>query len=206
MKIYLMRHGETAWNAENKLQGHSDIPLNEKGIELAKRTGQALKDIPFEAAYSSPLIRAIQTAQIVMEGKGVPVQTDDRLKEMGFGVLEGIHHREKEHSEFLRTLNRDTIEYQAPEGGETFAQVEERVYDFFCELVQKKELADSYVLVTSHGAAIRGLMNKLFDGGDISRFWGNGVHKNCAVSILNVDGGGNVNLEADGKIFYSIGQ
>ena len=61
MKLYIIRHGETPWNAEGRLQGQTDIPLNENGIRLAKITGEALKDVPFDFAISSPLKRARQT-------------------------------------------------------------------------------------------------------------------------------------------------
>ena len=62
MKIYIVRHGETDWNGPRRLQGRSDIPLNETGIEEAKITGEALKDVPFAAAFVSPLTRTRQTA------------------------------------------------------------------------------------------------------------------------------------------------
>ena len=202
MKIYLIRHGETAWNAGGRLQGHSDTPLDEKGIDLARKAGEALRDVPFAAAFSSPLKRAVQTAQLILGDRPVAVQTDDRLKEMGFGVLEGIRHHEAQYADFVRMLNDDTAHYQAPEGGESFLQVEERVYGFFQELIRTEELQGQCVLVASHGAAIRGLLNKLYDGGDLSRFWGNGVHKNCAVTIFDADKTGRIQLEAEGKVFY----
>ena len=66
MRIYIMRHGETDWNRENKIQGRVDIPLNENGRELARITAEKLKKIPFAAAITSPLIRAKETAEIIM--------------------------------------------------------------------------------------------------------------------------------------------
>ncbi len=63
MKLYIVRHGETTWNALHKVQGSADIPLAEKGIQLAARTGQALKDVPFDVCFTSPLQRARQTAE-----------------------------------------------------------------------------------------------------------------------------------------------
>ena len=118
MRIYMIRHGETEWNKLGRLQGRTDIPLNETGRELARRVGYALRDIPFSRAISSPLSRAVETARLVLEGqkdqavlqpgsnsrengdremalsKGgsgeiLEVVTDERLQEMSFGVYEG---------------------------------------------------------------------------------------------------------------------
>ena len=65
MKVYLIRHGETDWNSVRKLQGQTDIRLNDYGIELAKLTAEGLKDVDFDLIYSSPLIRAVETAEII---------------------------------------------------------------------------------------------------------------------------------------------
>ena len=82
MKIYVIRHGETNANKEGVLQGSSDWPLNENGIKLAKLTGQNMKDIKFDICYSSPLIRAKDTAKYVLgeSGNNTEIIFDDRLK------------------------------------------------------------------------------------------------------------------------------
>ena len=67
MKIYLVRHGETDWNKERKIQGQVDIPLNAFGIHLAEETAKGLRDIPFDICFSSPLGRAKDTARIILE-------------------------------------------------------------------------------------------------------------------------------------------
>ncbi|WP_418390600.1 histidine phosphatase family protein, partial [[Clostridium] scindens] len=66
MRIYLVRHGETDWNIVRKLQGRTDIPLNEKGIKAAQKTGEALRNVPFTRAFSSPLKRAMDTAKLIL--------------------------------------------------------------------------------------------------------------------------------------------
>ena len=73
MRLYIMRHGETEWNVRRLYQGHSDIPLNENGVALAEITGRGLRDIPFDLAFTSPLRRARQTAEIVLRGRDVPL-------------------------------------------------------------------------------------------------------------------------------------
>ena len=88
MKLYMVRHGETDWNKARKIQGQVDIPLNAFGRHLAEETGKGLASIPFEACISSPLERAVETAELILEGRPVPIFTDRRIIEMAFGVWE----------------------------------------------------------------------------------------------------------------------
>lgn len=82
MEIYIIRHGETRWNRERKLQGRADIPLNENGIALAAKTGIGMKDIPFDFCFSSPLLRAKQTAwEILKKNEGYRERAEAFLKE-----------------------------------------------------------------------------------------------------------------------------
>ena len=79
MKIYLIRHGETSWNTLGRLQGRTDIELNENGIRLAKITGEKLKDVHFDLAIASPLKRAYETAGLVLGDRNIPILTDERI-------------------------------------------------------------------------------------------------------------------------------
>ena len=89
MKIYFIRHGETQWNRMHKLQGRSDIPLNDAGLAGARIASRALLDVPFDLALSSPLARAYKTAEIIAEPHGLTPHRVDLLKEMSFGTFEG---------------------------------------------------------------------------------------------------------------------
>lgn len=106
MILYVIRHGETKWNVERRLQGRSDVELNEYGIYLAKVTAEALKDVNFDVIYSSPLIRAYKTAEIIKGDRNINIITDDRLKEMSFGIYEGLPSNEvpADFADFLRHL------------------------------------------------------------------------------------------------------
>ena len=90
MDIYLIRHGETDWNRMKKLQGTTDIPLNAYGIELAEKTAEGLKDVPFDRIYTSPLIRARKTAEIIRRDRPIEIIETDGLKEISFGDYEGL--------------------------------------------------------------------------------------------------------------------
>ena len=90
MKLYLLRHGRTAWNEAGKIQGRTDIPLGEEGRRSALEAGAALADIPFSAAFSSPLRRAKETAEIILGARKDILRTDERLIELNFGAAEGM--------------------------------------------------------------------------------------------------------------------
>lgn len=94
MEILLIRHGETDWNVEKRLQGHSDIALNREGVRQAAALGRFLLDEPLDAIFSSDLLRAFDTAQAIAQPRGMTVQTDAGLRERCFGGFEGLIHPE----------------------------------------------------------------------------------------------------------------
>ena len=91
MKIYVIRHGETDANKNGVLQGSSNWPLNEDGVKLAKISGENMKGIKFDACFSSPLDRAMQTAKLILENSNndIEIQVDNRLAEFNMGIYEG---------------------------------------------------------------------------------------------------------------------
>ena len=89
MKLYIVRHGETDWNKKRRIQGQVDIPLNDFGRSLARKTAKGLSGIPFEVCYTSPLGRAKETARLILEGRKTPILEDQRIIEMSFGDYEG---------------------------------------------------------------------------------------------------------------------
>ena len=118
-RVLAIRHGETAWNVDSRIQGQLDIPLNDTGRWQAHRLARAVAEEGISAVYSSDLLRALETAQSVARGCGQPITTDTGLRERGFGVFEGLTFREiearwPEQSE--RWRKRDPA--FGPEGGE----------------------------------------------------------------------------------------
>ena len=121
-RIVAVRHGETDWNRATRIQGHTDIALNETGLWQARRLAHALADAGISAVYASDLQRAVQTAQAMAQRAGLPVTTDRDLRERHFGVFEGQTFAEIEQrwpEQALRWRRRDA-EFGA-EGGETLA-------------------------------------------------------------------------------------
>lgn len=127
-RIIAIRHGETAWNVDSRLQGHLDIPLNDVGLWQARRAALALADEPIDAIYSSDLQRAWVTAQAIAETTQAPLTARQGLRERSFGVLQGHTFEEleaKEPEQAYRWRKRDPA--FAPEGGESLIALRERI-------------------------------------------------------------------------------
>lgn len=187
MILYVIRHGETYWNAARKMQGHLGSDLNENGIRLAKMTAEGLSDVEFDLCITSPLVRARHTAEIIMEGREKPILEDARLKELNFGIWEGLcvaPEKMEVPIEQFRLFRTDPFRYQPPEGGESFRQLVDRTGDFFDDLIKIPEYQDKTILISAHGGAVRALLNRLYKNRD--DFWQGGVPMNCAFSIVEV--------------------
>ena len=203
MKIYFVRHGETDWNKERKIQGQVDIPLNEFGRHLARETAKGLRDVPFDVCFTSPLGRARETAEIILQGRDVPILEDKRILEMNFGVLEGKCCSKEgwDVPDSFQMFFDDPVHYQAPEGGEDFQAVRKRTGDFLNWLFAQEQYRDSTVLVTTHGAAMAGLLNNLKKK-PLAEYWGVGVHKNCGVTEVDVTDE-RIDIISENKVYYT---
>lgn len=201
MKIYLVRHGETEWNKEYRLQGQADTRLNDYGRELAVITAEALSRIPFEVIYHSPLNRAEETAHILKKDRKIDIIADERLKEMSFGISEGCHiHAIKNNPEdpmynFLKYPDK----YIPPKNGESFEEVYARSEAFMKEMILQMEGKYENVLIVAHGAINRTILNTIAEI-PVSDFW-NIRLKNCAVSVIDLTDG-KLTIEQEGEIYY----
>ena len=153
--FYIVRHGQTELNSKHALQGRSDHPLNEAGTHQARDAAQKLENlgIRFDRVYSSPLVRAVQTAGIVAPDMEPII--DERLIEMDYGPYEGtdLNNLPPEILEFFR----DFAHNPAPEGMEQLASVVERVGRFLEEI---REL-DGNILISTHAIAMKGALEYL---------------------------------------------
>lgn len=159
MKVYVMRHGETILNKRKCFQGLIDIPLSESGIKQAIKTANYFmeKGIVFDSIWSSPLERALQTAELVSGLNRSNIIKDDRLKELSFGILEGKPFN-KMNPDTLHTFIYDAENYIPVEGGESVRNLVSRAGDFLEDLKDNQKSKDNKILVVSHGALIRGMM------------------------------------------------
>ena len=202
MKMYIIRHGQTPWNARKCLQGRSDVDLN--GIYLAELTGKALRDVTFDMAFTSPLIRAKHTAQCILAGRKVPIIEDERLIEISFGIYEGCCYAEENRQvpqQWIENFFHAPQDYVAAPGGESLDDVEKRTRNFMEDICSRKELQDKTILVSTHGCALRGLLNSIRES-NREDYWHGGVSKNCAVSIVTCNRGEKPVLVEENHIYY----
>lgn len=201
MIFYIVRHGVTEWNALKKVQGSADIPLAEEGIRLARQTGEALKEVPFDICFSSPLIRARKTAELILGNRDIPVILDKRIQEIDFGVLEGTKFRDKDGNVTnaqMEMFFHHPLEFQRPENGENIEDICRRTREFWEEKIKDPSLQNSVILVASHGCAVRALLRNVYENKE--DFWHGHVPPNCSVNIVEaVDG--KVRLLEEDKVY-----
>lgn len=207
MTIYLFRHGETDWNRDRRLQGQSDIPLNDAGRELAMKTAEALKEVTFDAVFSSPLCRAYETAEIIA-GKDAEIILDERLKEIDFGECEGQRFDEakRDKTHLLYNCFCRPERYIPPAGAETFQAAMDRAKEFLEKRILPLEEQTlpcggrvRNVLIVAHGAFNRALVNPIA-GYPIEDFWHIGL-ANCAATTLTLKNGVFQVLE-ENRVYY----
>lgn len=151
--LYIMRHGETDWNVRRKLQGHTNVPLNDNGRKMAQKAAEEYKDVHFDVCYCSPLIRAKETAEIFLKGRDIPIITDDRLQEMSFGEFEGLAYSFEIPNCPINTLFLDPEKYTDPPGGaESFESLYARTGEFLHEVALPLVDEGKDVLIVGHGA------------------------------------------------------
>lgn len=164
LRLYFVRHGKTEWNISRQMQGWGDSPLVEEGINGAKAAGEMLRDISFEAVYTSTSKRTQETANIITDGK-YPLHTLESLREMHFGKWEGLFIDSLDHDfpEERTIFKTDPAAYTAEEsGGETFYELADRVLAGLEEIVSKHD--EGNILIVSHGLTLSLLLHLLADG------------------------------------------
>lgn len=152
-RLIAVRHGETAWNRISRIQGHTDIPLNEAGQWQAHQVGEAVAAEGVHAIYSSDLQRAADTARAIGKAAGVPVQLDAALRERHFGELEGLTHEEitaRWPEDARRWRGRDPA--YGPEGGETLQDFHARCVGALTRLAQRHP--GQTVVLVAHGGVL----------------------------------------------------
>ena len=156
-RIIAIRHGETAWNVDTRIQGQLDIPLNDQGLWQARRVGAALASESLHAIYASDLARAWQTAGQISEHTGLGVTPHTGLRERGFGAFEGrtfaeIETQLPDQAHKWRTRDPEF----APEGGESLLSFRQRVVSTAAELAERH--AGEQIVLVAHG----GVMDVLY--------------------------------------------
>ena len=152
-RLIVVRHGETAWNVDTRIQGHLDIPLNATGLWQARQLAGALAGEAISAIYTSDLLRARTTAQAVADATGAALVDEPGLRERAFGSFQGrtFAEVETEHPEQARRWRQRDPDY-APDGGESLRVLRERVVDTTHRLAARHP--GELVLLVTHGGVL----------------------------------------------------
>ena len=194
--VILIRHGETEWNVRHRFQGLSDIPLNETGKQQAGFARNGLLDFKLDAIYTSPLRRAVETAEIIRGEREIPVYPEDGLKEMGVGEWEGLLVSEiDEKYPGWYDIWRTAPTKINLKGGEPFTETRKRAWKTFWEIVKKHE--GKTVLIVSHMMCISSILLTVA-GIPLDDIWKHPI-RNGALNIVEADGYGNAVITAWSK-------
>jgi len=151
--LLLIRHGETQWNSQSRIQGHRDIALSERGLQQSQRLARFLREQAIDAVYASDLSRASQTAQPLADALGLALHLDARLRERGFGLFEGSTYAEAQANwpnEYAIWRRRDPA--HALPGGESYLTARARVLQCLDEIARAH--AGATVAIVTHGGVL----------------------------------------------------
>ncbi|MDO5301919.1 MAG: histidine phosphatase family protein [Tissierellia bacterium] len=186
MEIYLLRHAQTAWNLESRLQGWSDSPLTEEGRRKAEEMARRLKDLKFDWAYSSDLGRARASLAPFLVGRELPVSYTSDLRELSLGPWEGRLYEEvcQREPEKFRIYFNDPAAHRV-EGAETYGDLQLRIRRF---LGQLKESSHQRVLIMAHGVSVQGILNEI-QGKELASFWEEPLVEGMEITLLEYENG-----------------
>ena len=186
--LYIIRHGQTDWNLRHKLQGQTDIPLNDTGREQAQSEHDEIADIHLDICFCSPLLRARQTAEILLAGRDIPIVYDDRLQEMNFGLYEGLEHSFQIPDcpinifFFHPELYDDQVDEKKRCGAETMAELMARTGAFLRDVIYPRLEKGEDILIVGHGAMNSSLITQI-KGEPLDMFWSHGIPQ-CKLMTL----------------------
>jgi len=181
--LYIIRHGRTDWNDRHKLQGRTDVPLNGEGRRMAEAAREEYRDVHFDICFCSPLIRARETAEILLRGRNVPILTDDRLLEMSFGSYEGLENSFDIPDCPVNVLFFSPEQYVSPPGGaESLDDLFARTGSFLKERVDPLLKEEKDVLIVGHGAMNSSIVCQVRNL-PRAKFWSAGI-ENCRLMRL----------------------
>lgn len=209
-RIYIVRHGETVWNVEGKLQGQADTPLTKKGVVQARERANELSRIEFEAIFASDLGRTMRTAEILKADRELVVMATTMMRERAFGRYEGTTYEEFRREMAAKLAERDMLGMEAQAGFRLSEDVETDEEIVGRGLLFIRETALAYpgktVLMVSHGGMMRALLWKLGVTSHDGKKIGMGIISNLAYFVLKTDGVEMEVVEMEGIEFEELRQ
>lgn len=191
-KVILVRHGQTYWNAQRKIQGQVNVPLDETGIRQAGETAEKLKDRNFDFCFSSPLSRARKTAEIILKGQDcsdIDIHDEPLLLEQAFGVAEGFQMTSYDYDPDTPINAFETFPklYQPAIGAEKFEDVMERGRRFLKEVLLPQSRHSDNILVAAHGSLLSAVCNVILDR-PLEDYW-DAKLPNCGIAEITINNG-----------------
>jgi len=184
LNIYLVRHGETEWNIEKRLQGWKDSNLTQKGIEDAEALHDHLIAIEFDSIYSSTSRRAFKTAEVILGERKLKITVDENLREIYLGDWEGKTTYEIEQlypNEYYNFWNAPSLYNR--KNSETFIQVQERALKTINKIIDEKKSGN--ILIVTHGITLKMIMN-YFEKQSLENLWETPYIQNTSVSLIQI--------------------
>lgn len=181
--LYIMRHGQTDWNVKHKLQGKTNISLNEFGRVSSIEAGKQYSEVNIDICYCSPLDRAQETAKLFIGDRDIPIVTDNRLEEMGFGIYEGEEKVFDKPDCPVREFFFNPGEYKAVGGAESIDQVLARTGEFLNEVIYPELEKGKDILIVAHGALNAGLLCH-FRNRSKAEFWDEPMENCKLIKVL----------------------
>lgn len=194
--LYLVRHGQTVWNTEKRMQGSQDSPVTEKGLRHARALGERVKDIDFQRMYTSTSKRTEDTAKAIAGTRDIPLVKDALFCEMALGEWEGKKQEEVEKTEpeQLHAYFHQPAAYK-PSAGESFTELETRAKEALHMLIRRH--ASGHILVVSHSVFILMLLN-IVKQRELTELWNSSYIHDTSLTVLAVDDNGNITIEKEG--------
>ncbi|WP_255266989.1 histidine phosphatase family protein [Bacillus cereus] len=196
MRIYLTRHGQTEWNIENRMQGWKDSALTPEGINNAISLGNSLKNIEFNAIYTSTSSRAVNTAKLLSSQSNTSLILNPNLREINMGAWEGKTHEEikKAYPAQYKNFWENPIYYE-PDGGETLEQFVDRVVSVFNTIISTHQ--EGNILIVTHAIFLKALLMHV-KGESITNLWDPPFIHGTSLTVLEIkDENYTIQLEGD---------
>lgn len=184
VSLYIIRHGETEWNREGRMQGSFDSNLTEKGKRFSTLLGKRLKPISFSKMICSPSKRAIDTAKILTDSCDLEIMLDGRIVEMNMGCWQGLTEAEIQfqfHDDYKRYVHQP--EFHRIDDGETFQDVIARAKDFLLDI--QSEPDEEHILLVTHGSFIQILLI-LLKGKCLTEVWTEQIVEGTSLTRINL--------------------
>lgn len=189
MKLYVVRHGETEWNTEKRLQGHLDSSLTENGVNHTLLLAEIMANTSFESVISSPSPRAVHTAKLLIGKRPLALKTDGRLKEINLGNWQGMTHEEIKAADPYRYdcyFHHPDLYKQDKMGGENFSDVKTRLEEFLGNLEETYQAGN--VLIVTHGVVIK-VLQMICKNKSVGDIWEPPIIEGTSLTIVKVEKG-----------------